>query len=429
MQISHIDSKKERKKQWVKFSIVFISVVVGVLSLIIIAHQRNVAPAIKNEIKTDFATPLSKVDDETVILEKSQKRASDAEKKASELEEKLAEQDKTQSKMVDEVKRRMDVLEKTLQGNQQQGAIANSVDPFAKDQLDSIDAGQIIRRDKLNLASLKPKVDEYQVPQKTPETYVPAGTFVTGTIVLGADVSAGVTAQSNPEPMHIRLTSDGVLPNKRHSHLQGCFITLAATGDISSERGKIRTETLSCVKSNGEIIDVPVEGTIAGSDGKNGMRGNPVWREGALVQRAFIAGSFSGFSKSLSEMYTTSSISALGSTQTTDHGKIFQVGAAEGATNSMDTIAKYNIQRAEQYHPVIQLSANAKVDVVFLKGFYLDGRKHSDNEEEVAQLSSKSEQPYFPPKEPSQLPLTPEQVARLDEKSKELGLQVKHSNS
>ena len=47
----------------------------------------------------------------------------------------------------------------------------------------------------------------------------------------------------------------------------------------------------------------------------------------------------------------------------------------------MDKIADYNIRRADQYHPVIQLSAGTIVDVVFLKGFYLDGQKH-DNEKE-----------------------------------------------
>lgn len=430
MQINHTDSRKEKRKQWMKFSVVFTSVVIGVLLLIAIAHHKNVAPMVKEEVKTDFATPLAKVDDETVILEKAQKRASDAEKKASELEAKLAEQDKTQTKMVDEVMHRMDALEKTLQGNQQQNAMANGVDPFAKDQLGSIDASQIIRRDKLNLVSLQPKAEEYQVPRKTPDTYVPSGTFVTGTIVLGADVSAGVTAQTNPEPMHIRLTGDGVLPNHRHSSLKGCVITLAGTGDISSGRGKIRTERLSCVRPNNEIIEVPVEGTVADADGKNGLRGIQVGREGYLLQKAFAAGALSGLSEGISQTYTTNSISALGSTQTTDNGKIFQTGAARGTTKAMDKLSDYYIQRAEQYHPVIKLSPNPEVNVnvEFLKGFYLDGKTHSDNEDDVAQSSSKPERSYFPPKEPSQLPLTPEQVARLDEKSKELGLEVKHGN-
>jgi conjugal transfer pilus assembly protein TraB len=238
-----------------------------------------------------------------------------------------------------------------------------------------------------------------------------------------------VTAQSEPEPMLIKLTADGTLPNRHHSHLKGCTITLAASGDISSERGKIRTERLSCVKPDGQIIEIKVEGNVAGTDGKNGMRGNPVWRENALLQRAFTAGALSGLSEGISQTYTTNSISPLGNTQTTDSSKILQVGAARGTGKALDKLADYNIQRAEQYHPVIQLSAGTLVDVVFLEGFYLDGKKHNENEEFEVETKQSTTQnhPFFEPESSSQtLPLTPEQVARIDEHSKELGLTVKH---
>ena len=64
-----------------------------------------------------------------------------------------------------------------------------------------------------------------------------------------------------------------------------------------------------------------------------------------------------------------------------NNADIFKYGAAQGVSNAMDKIADYNIRRADQYHPVIQLSAGTIVDIVFLKGFYLDGQKH-DNEKE-----------------------------------------------
>ena len=64
-----------------------------------------------------------------------------------------------------------------------------------------------------------------------------------------------------------------------------------------------------------------------------------------------------------------------------NNADIFKYGAAQGVGNAMDKIADYNIRRADQYHPVIQLSAGTIVDIVFLKGFYLDGQKH-DNEKE-----------------------------------------------
>ena len=87
------------------------------------------------------------------------------------------------------------------------------------------------------------------------------------------------------------------------------------------------------------------------------------------------------------------------------------IGAAQGVSNAMDKIADYNIRRADQYHPVIQLSAGTIVDIVFLKGFYLDGQKH-DNEKEsilppfesVATTSNRTAHPANPSSRRQRIP-------------------------
>ncbi len=220
-------------------------------------------------------------------------------------------------------------------------------------------------------------------PSKTPDTFVPAGTFVRAVMLGGADASTGVNSQSNPTPVLFRLLDVGTLPNHQQSHLKDCVATAAVIGDISSERGQMRLERLSCVSSNHrEVIELPVEGTVFGPEGKNGVRGVPLWREGALLKRAFIAGSLSGFSQGIASQYTTTALSPTGAVSSVNNSDIFKFGAAQGVSNAMDKIADYNIRRADQYHPVIQLSAGTIVDVVFLKGFYLDGQKH-DNEKEA----------------------------------------------
>jgi conjugal transfer pilus assembly protein TraB len=136
--------------------------------------------------------------------------------------------------------------------------------------------------------------------------------------------------------MLFRLIEQGTLPNHRKSHLKDCVVTAAVVGDISSERGMIRLESLSCAFPNNEVVDQSVEGTIFGSEGKNGVRGNPVWREGALLQRAFAAGALSGFSNALSQTYTANSISTLGNVQTVNGSKVAQYGLANGAGTAMD---------------------------------------------------------------------------------------------
>lgn len=213
-------------------------------------------------------------------------------------------------------------------------------------------------------------------PSKNADSFVPAGTFVQAVMLGAADASAGVTSQANPSPMLFRLTAEGELPHHVRSHLKDCVVTAAVIGDISSERGQVRLERLSCTFPSGEIVEQPVEGTVFALDAKNGVRGRPVWREGSLLARATFAGALSGLAGSLNAL-TAPSSKATPTTALSD--TLLKTTGVQGAGSALDKLAAYHIQRAEQYHPVIQLSAGQAVDVVFLKGFYLDGRKIDEN--------------------------------------------------
>lgn len=290
---------------------------------------------------------------------------------------------------------------------------------------EAIDTG--LREDKLTLTPRK----TIKRPSKNPDVYVPAGTFVQAIMIGGADASAAVNAQANPVPMLFRVVADGTLPNHQKSHLKDCVMTAAVVGDISSERGQIRTERMSCVFANGRVLDVPVEGTVFGPGGRNGVRGTPVWREGALLQRAFAAGALGGLSDSLSQTYTSNSISPEGAVQTVNPGRIFQYGGAKGVGKAMDKLADYNVQRAEQYHPVIQISAGTSVDVVFLKGFFLN-EGESGEVDEKSERDEKTAGPFDAPQtmntvsqEERTLPLSEAQIRKLQDRGKELGFRVR----
>jgi conjugal transfer pilus assembly protein TraB len=266
---------------------------------------------------------------------------------------------------------------------------------------------------------------------KNPDNYVPSGTFVKAVMLGGADVSAGALGKANPNPVLLRILENGTLPNHKHSHLKDCLVTAAVVGDVSSERGLMRLERMSCIWPDGEIIDVEVEGTVFGTEGKNGVRGTPLWREGTLLLRAAAAGTLSGFSQGLSQSLTTDSISPLGNTQTVNNGAIFKYGAAQGISNAMDKLADYNIARAEQYHPVIQLSAGTIVDVVFLKGFYLDEKTHVEGNDVVAPDNDEHDN-FNPDSEglakqenkdkPNSLALTETQAARIKAHEEAMGI-------
>ena len=189
-----------------------------------------------------------------------------------------------------------------------------------------------------------------------------------------ADVGAGALTQTNPKPMVFRIIDNGILPNGYQSHLKDCLVTAAVVGDISSERGNIRLERLSCVNKSKEVFEQVVEGTIFGHDGKNGVRGRPVWREGPLLLRSGFAGLLSGIGSGVERKFTPQAALATEPNQLPSTEQIVGQGVGSGVHDAFSQLADYHIRRAELYHPVIQINAGQAVDIVFLKGFSLENK-------------------------------------------------------
>jgi hypothetical protein len=210
------------------------------------------------------------------------------------------------------------------------------------------------------------------IPVRNPQNYVPSGTFVKAIMLGGADANASVTGQSSTNPMLFRILDNGTMPNGYRAKLKGCVATASVYGDVSSERGEIRLDRLSCTRKNGQIIELPVQGTVFGPGGKNGVRGIVVMRNGQILADAGISGLAAGLGNVAQQASTTTSTSPLGSTQTVNPSQLGLNVAGSGLSSAMGQLSQYYIQRAEQYHPVIELSAGTPVDLVFLKGFYYD---------------------------------------------------------
>ena len=205
---------------------------------------------------------------------------------------------------------------------------------------------------------------------RTPKTWVPAGTFSRVVLLVGADANASVNGQSDTSPILMRFLDDGTLPNGFHSHLKGCFALASIYGDISSERGEARLNKLSCTKKDGSILEIPIQGFIAFA-GKEGIRGIPVMRNGQILTMAGISGALSGFGSALAQGAQTQSISPLGATTTVTGSQVFQSGAYTGASTAMGQLASYYIKRADQYHPIISIGSGTVSTVVFQTGFSL----------------------------------------------------------
>ena len=156
----------------------------------------------------------------------------------------------------------------------------------------------------------------------------------------------------------------------------GCTVTGAAHGDLSSEKVYARLRTLTCAGSEpGTVVETEVAGFVANA-GKTGVRGPVVSREGALVEKAFLAGLVSGVGQGVAGAFQPQAVATGGAAAVANTGlaDIGRAGLGSGASTAGQKVADYMIRRAEQYQPVIQLRAGTRVTVVFIEGARLDGR-------------------------------------------------------
>jgi len=207
--------------------------------------------------------------------------------------------------------------------------------------------------------------------QAQEQPYLPSGSFVSGILLSGLDAPAGVNASKEPHPVLIKLSDLAVLPNRFRFDMRDCFIIGEGYGDLSSERAYIRTTTLSCVRNDGSSVDVPLKAFVAGEDGKVGLRGRVVSKQGQFLAKALVAGFAEGMANVLQLSASTVSVSPLGATETINPGQVVKAGAMGGASRALERLAQHYIDMAERLFPVIEIDAGRKAEVVVLKGMPL----------------------------------------------------------
>ncbi|HDH91437.1 MAG TPA: hypothetical protein ENF38_00625 [Candidatus Aenigmarchaeota archaeon] len=162
--------------------------------------------------------------------------------------------------------------------------------------------------------SLEEEKEEKEEEKIKSYGYVPSGSFVKGVLLTGVDAPTGNIGRSNPYPVLIRLMDLSFLPNRVRFNVQDCFVTGEAVGELSTERVNIRTDMLSCITQDGQIIDTPIQGYVVDVDGKVGLAGHPVTKQGALIARSLIAGFLKGVGEAFQLSSTVVTVSPLGTT-------------------------------------------------------------------------------------------------------------------
>jgi conjugal transfer pilus assembly protein TraB len=200
---------------------------------------------------------------------------------------------------------------------------------------------------------------------------IPAGSILRGVLLSGMDAPTGRQSRRDPYPALARIKHDAILPNRFRADVRECFLVLAGYGDLGSERAYLRTEAITCVRSDGGAIEVPIDAYATGEDGKVGVRGRVVSKQGKLIAQAMMASFVEGFSK----MFSTVPVATLSTTtgQSTPFQNVMtpqalQGAAVSGAGNALDRLANFFMDMAEEMFPVIEIDAGRTVEFVLNRG-------------------------------------------------------------
>lgn len=219
------------------------------------------------------------------------------------------------------------------------------------------------------------KAARYATPKgdaKQKVEFLPAGSFVRVAMLNGVDAPTGGQAQGNPLPVAFHVLDTANLANKHRLDITDCRFVAAAHGDLSSERMMARVETLSCM-INGQTVEMTVKGQVIGEDGKTGVRGRLVTKQGQLLANALFSGALSGIGRAIQASSTTTTTSAAGITQTLDSDRIAQAGLGGGLSSAANMLAQYYLKAADKLFPVIETDGGRTVEILITKGAVYTG--------------------------------------------------------
>lgn len=204
-------------------------------------------------------------------------------------------------------------------------------------------------------------------PKAVPTMYLPSGSIITGIMLTGLDAPTGKGAMKDPVPVLVRIQKEAILPNMYRADIKECFALVAGQGDLASERAYLRSETISCVRRDKTVIDMSMKAYVVDTDGKAGLRGRLVSKQGSAVSKAILASFAEGVAKAFSGQNSNNV-----SNGQVDYGSAAESGMVGGFSSSLDRISKYYLDLADQLFPILEIDAGRKVTLVLVKGLEMN---------------------------------------------------------
>ncbi|TDX26807.1 conjugal transfer pilus assembly protein TraB [Modicisalibacter xianhensis] len=214
---------------------------------------------------------------------------------------------------------------------------------------------------------------------KEQNVYLPAGSILTGVLLNGMDAPTSQGSRRDPFPATVRVQHEAILPNRFTADVKECFLIVSGYGDLASERVYLRGETISCVREDGGVIEARLDSYAVGEDGKAGVRGRVVSKQGAMIARSMTAGFFSGAAKAFDVdavpiIQTGDNVNGQTQYQSNFHPSMFQGAAAQGASGALERVAQFYIDMAEGIFPVVEVDAGRQIELIMTSGTSLQIR-------------------------------------------------------
>ncbi len=215
----------------------------------------------------------------------------------------------------------------------------------------------------------RPGKTKTEVPSVKQVSYLPGGSMARAVLLTGADAPVG----GKPFPVLVALKEAFASPNSYSVPLKGCFALGKAEGNASSERADIQIVRMSCVLPDGKAFEQEVTGYLVGDDGKQGIPGKLVDKEGRKIAFAAIAGVGAGLARAFGQQQVTNVVTDSGAVTSTVTGDALTFGLASGAQGAAGEMQKYFQKQAERLFPVVEIDAGKNVTLVMLSGVKIWG--------------------------------------------------------
>ena len=122
------------------------------------------------------------------------------------------------------------------------------------------------------------------------------------------------------------------------------------------------------MRADGGVIEVRIDGYAVGEDGKLGVRGRLVSKQGQVLAGALAAGFLQGFGSAFQQVPVLASPGERVPYQQAFSPEALQGAALSGAGRAMERLAEFYLDLAEEMFPVIEVDAGRPVEFVLNRG-------------------------------------------------------------